>query len=427
MAKQDGTATAARQDRSSSAVHASIPAARSERATTDPSAAVFIVSNGIGHGVVGVLDAGDDGGGVGPGGTGADGPLLEGVELRLPRPPPPPPPPPQSGGERTGEIAVGGTGRGRDEGAGGEEEEEEAGTPAGEVATLRSRMEKLLVASWAQSNNGSGVDGDGGPGGTDPPDVVGGSRGVDGSGSGSGKYDAHRPQADSIESVASVSFSEAPTSARVMVGSYSIGGEEFWGASDDDGDDEDGGGGGGTSGGYGYGDGGGVGCPPSPAERRRRRRPNEDEGSPYTVAVPHRGQEGGAGGGPSPGGAGVGGGDTSKEGGDGGLAPAPKAEGEGVRERRGGGGGDDLNVDEGGGDGGGGRGGAGGEGAGGGLRRGREVERAESSPAEGRPLGEVRLVRSTVDTENLQPPSLLRPTSKYVNEDLAEAKRRQNQ
>ncbi|CAM9954802.1 unnamed protein product, partial [Scytosiphon promiscuus] len=45
----------------------------------------------------------------------------------------------------------------------------------------------------------------------------------------------------------------------------------------------------------------------------------------------------------------------------------------------------------------------------------------------GRPLGEVPLARSTTDLGNLHPPSLLRQTSKYLHEDLALAKRRQNQ
>ncbi|CAN0210973.1 unnamed protein product [Ectocarpus fasciculatus] len=45
----------------------------------------------------------------------------------------------------------------------------------------------------------------------------------------------------------------------------------------------------------------------------------------------------------------------------------------------------------------------------------------------GRPLGEVRFGRSRTDLQNMPPPSLLRQTSKYLHEDLAEAKRRQNQ
>lgn len=49
------------------------------------------------------------------------------------------------------------------------------------------------------------------------------------------------------------------------------------------------------------------------------------------------------------------------------------------------------------------------------------------SIGESRLLGERQLERSTTDLQNLQPPSLLRQTSKYMDEDLPLAKRRQNQ
>eukprot|EP00903_Cladosiphon_okamuranus_P021968 g20198.t1 len=81
--------------------------------------------------------------------------------------------------------------------------------------------------------------------------------------------------------------------------------------------------------------------------------------------------------------------------------------------------------------------GAGGSGARGGVMRGVGTNgqgQAEMKPVPvqqsiepGRPLGEMRLGRSTTDLENMHPPSQLRQTSKYLHEDLAVAKRRQNQ
>ncbi|CAM9308157.1 unnamed protein product [Pylaiella littoralis] len=46
---------------------------------------------------------------------------------------------------------------------------------------------------------------------------------------------------------------------------------------------------------------------------------------------------------------------------------------------------------------------------------------------ESQPLSELKLGRSTADVQDYHPPSVLRQTSKYLHEDLALAKRRQNQ
>lgn len=166
-------------------------------------------------------------------------------------------------------------------------------------------------------------------------------------------------------------------------------------------------------------------------------------GSP-SVPVPET-SGGDAGGGPSPGGAGVGGGDSSvgERAGDGGpsLAPEPRAGGKrrGRKLSSGGGtlrravrsgGGGSLN----------GLGCAGPEPTSPAATLPRFASSAEAAAAEaadviapptavpgmGRPLGETRPARSTTDL-GMQPPTLLRQSSRFLNENLADARRRQNQ
>lgn len=317
----------------------------------------------------------------------------------------------------------------------------EIGPPGMIFSSVGSAGSALSSAtSTASASRGGGIGGIGGTGGI----------------GGIGCFDYRQLNPTSTASTpgsaaTSVAVAETLVTAQVLAteSCYSIGGEEEWWGRDGDGEGIFRGSNGG---------GGDCGCGDNDSNS-----PGDDDrsaGHKASPTVPEpQDVHGDAGGGPSPGTAGVGGGNSSaaKGGGvTGGPSPAPDGGvggGRGSGGRHGGGG--VLNIR--------GRiagGGGGHEGTNEGqwgdqttkivvppagmLSRdqGRFAPTAEAAAAAaasvvapaivfpsspGRPLAESRLSRSTTDLENMQPPSLLRQTSNYLNEDPSEAKRRQSQ